>query len=78
MEQAAQLHKEIQAVLLVMDSLVAMLNGIRNILAVVAVVLEQLVQLEHLRVDYLMAALVAHIAFQEHQHFMQVVVAAVQ
>jgi hypothetical protein len=78
MAQVVQLHKEIQAVLLVMDSLVVMLNGIRNTLVAVAVVLAQLVQLEHLRVDYLMAALVAHIAFQAVQHFMQVAAVAVQ
>jgi hypothetical protein len=78
MEQVAQLHKETLVVQLVMDLLVVTLSGTHNTLAAVAVVLEQLVQLELLLVDYLMAVLVAHIAFQEVQHFMQAAVVVVQ
>jgi hypothetical protein len=56
MAQVAPLHKETLAVQQVMDLQVVTLNGIRNTLVVAVVVLAQLVQLEHLLVDYLMAA----------------------
>jgi hypothetical protein len=56
MAQVEQLHKEILAVQQVMALQVVMLNGIRNTPEVAAVVQVQLVQLEHLLVDYLMAA----------------------
>jgi hypothetical protein len=56
MAQVAQLHKETLAVQQVMDLQVVTLSGIHNTPVAVVVVQVQLVQLEHLLVDYLMAA----------------------